>query len=568
MSKFSPSVTHSLCDEEESLIDKSAEGYSDSSSVSGNEISRVEHLRICLKPRYGLRMVKNKGALLILLWNFLITNVFYYVANKSESPENHCPLCFRMIRSPIGLTLLLAGWLADVYLSRYRVIRASVVIMWTSALVITVLCIAVDESIDPSASYSQLFFLAALGLGYGCFQANVIQFGIDQLTDSSTNEIISFINWYCWTFVTSGAVTNYISECLGEVGTFIAPLYLCIALSIVAISLFMCNNVLIKEPVTENPFKLIHRVLKYARKHKRPQLRSAFTYCEDYIPSRIDFGKRKYGGPFTTEQVEDVKTFFKIIGMTIIGGGVFGMTDEYSLFTNHDLKSLVQCSSTYAFTNTYYITVAIVIPVYELFFHPLFQRCLPTISSNWKVCIGMILQVGRYIVYIILTATVTHIDYHSTNATVNLFGNTTDYCSLQDINNVPITMHTHAAMLFSIPGVISGLSYVLILTGAIQFLCAQVPYSMKGLMLGIYYGSMVVFLVISGVISDLFTLKSSLWKPDSLLTDCQFWYLMVKLAFQIIAVIGMSVAGLLYKKRKREDVLPNEHVFAEKYYAQ
>ena len=44
---------------------------------------------------------------------------------------------------------------------------------------------------------------------------------------------------------------------------------------------------------------------------QHPRQRSAFTYCEDTIPSRIDFGKSKYGGPFTTEQVEDVKTLLR-----------------------------------------------------------------------------------------------------------------------------------------------------------------------------------------------------------------------------------------------------------------
>ena len=77
-----------------------------------------------------------------------------------------------------------------------------------------------------------------------------------------------------------------------------------------------------------NPFKLIHRVLKYAVKHKHPEGRSAFTYCEDELPSRLDFGKSKYGGPFTTEQAEDVKTFFRGLGLVIIVSAVFGMMDE------------------------------------------------------------------------------------------------------------------------------------------------------------------------------------------------------------------------------------------------
>ena len=57
----------------------------------------------------------------------------------------------------------------------------------------------------------------------------------------------------------------------------------------------------------------MYGVMKYAVKNKHPRLRSAFTFCEDEKLSRIDFGKRKYGGPFTTERVEDVKTLFRII---------------------------------------------------------------------------------------------------------------------------------------------------------------------------------------------------------------------------------------------------------------
>ena len=47
----------------------------------------------------------------------------------------------------------------------------------------------------------------------------------------------------------------------------------------------------------------------------RPRLyrRSAFTYCEDEWPSRLDLGKENYGGQFTLEQVEDVKTFLGIL---------------------------------------------------------------------------------------------------------------------------------------------------------------------------------------------------------------------------------------------------------------
>ena len=51
--------------------------------------------------------------------------------------------------------------------------------------------------------------------------------------------------------------------------------------------------------------------------------RSAFTYCEDEIPTGLDLGKEKYGGPFSTEQVEDVKVFYGILKVLFSFGAMF-----------------------------------------------------------------------------------------------------------------------------------------------------------------------------------------------------------------------------------------------------
>ena len=64
---------------------------------------------------------------------------------------------------------------------------------------------------------------------------------------------------------------------------------------------------------SRNPYKLVYKVIKFAAHHKTLIRRSAFTYCEDELPSRMDLGKEIYGGPFTTEQVEDVKAFLGIL---------------------------------------------------------------------------------------------------------------------------------------------------------------------------------------------------------------------------------------------------------------
>ena len=58
-----------------------------------------------------------------------------------------------------------------------------------------------------------------------------------------------------------------------------------------------------------NPVEMIIKVIDFGRRYKQPVTSSAFTYG-NLPPSRLDLGKERYGGLFTTEEVEDVKTFW------------------------------------------------------------------------------------------------------------------------------------------------------------------------------------------------------------------------------------------------------------------
>ena len=121
-------------------------------------------------------------------------------------------------------------------------------------------------------------------------------------------------------------VLDFAPSCLSTKYETVTLVLVCAHLSIAVILLtcFKDSPWLIKEPVIQNPFKLIYKVIKYAIKNKYPRQRSSFMYCEDDLPSRIDFGKSKYGGPFTIEQVEDVKTFLRFFPIAILGGVLAG----------------------------------------------------------------------------------------------------------------------------------------------------------------------------------------------------------------------------------------------------
>ena len=525
-----------------------------------SEITLSKRIKICCTPKYQPRKLKNKGAILVLVWNFLVTNVMYYLYDKSFEDYSNCLICNWLIPISCGFVMLFAGWLADVYFVRYKVLRWSIIIMWISSLLLTTTFVV--EMIVTFTNYYQLVFLVSLGIGYGMFQTNIIQFGIDQLTDASSNEIVSFINWYVWSLVSSAVPIRFVSGCSSSQYKFVAPLMLCVTLSIIASSLFLCNTVLIKEPVTQNPFKLIYRVLTYALKHKYARQRSAFTYCDDELPSRLDFGKSNYGGPFTTEQVEDVKTFFRALGPLLILSFIYAMRDEnyiqmhifiYQLSNTYPIKT---CFYMFIFNNIYFIAPTLLIPFNEIFFYPLFQRCLPSISSHRKVVIGLILLIIRYIVLVIFV-TLSRQRY----LIIDKFRNNTLVCIFDSDSTT-----TYDYRFYAIPDVISSASYIMILVGAIEFLCAQIPYSMKGVIVGFFYGSLVIFYVLNKGITKIFIATSSVWSGDTSIS-CGFWYLLIKIIYALIAVFTLFLLSIIYKKRKREDVLPSEHFFAERYYS-
>lgn len=87
----------------------------------------------------------------------------------------------------------------------------------------------------------------------------------------------------------------------------------CIQLMIATLMLYRAVQSLVRDPITQNPFRcrLLYNVL-YKTNNQDLGALSPFA-GEDELPSHVDFGKSKYGGPFTTEQVEDVKTLLRIL---------------------------------------------------------------------------------------------------------------------------------------------------------------------------------------------------------------------------------------------------------------
>ena len=141
-----------------------------------------------------MRRLKNKGAVLVLIWAFLPCAT--YISASVVIQLSIIPL---IVISAVSFPIL--GCLSDVCLGRYNTIRYSLWILWLSLTAFNVFLI-VKQYAAVEAETTQWIVESLIG---GCaavsisgVMANTMQLGIDQLTDASCSDICSYISWYVW----------------------------------------------------------------------------------------------------------------------------------------------------------------------------------------------------------------------------------------------------------------------------------------------------------------------------------------------------------------------------------
>lgn len=265
-----------------------------------------------------LRLFRSKNIIIVLLLSFSGLLLYNFLLRSSVSLFTNSGGSFIHSRGVLIVSTVLyplLGWLADTYWTRYRVIKVSLYIMWFSSLVFSLIPFipAHSATLGPLRQVLSTVVFFVMSLSLGGFQANILQFGVDQLVDASSAEIGAFSCWYVWVWHLSVMVVHFSQNCLCLLYEHFAVLVLPVSLTMAVSIDCIFNHCLIKEPVSRyNPLKLIYKVMGFALRNKSPLQRSAFTYSDDERYSRMDLAMMKYGGPFTTEEVESVKTFWRM----------------------------------------------------------------------------------------------------------------------------------------------------------------------------------------------------------------------------------------------------------------
>ena len=365
--------------------------------------------------------------------------------------------------------LPVSSLLAEVVISRYKLVRYSLRVMWFLSIVscaLTITGYSLTTATSTLSTFRLFLMLLPVAILFGAFLASVIPLGIDQIITGSNNNISAFIQWMLWSIAVGNSVvktvgyTAYTCMHYQESDTLIMILSLIpvFLLSVAIVLDFFFGHKLVQEPVTVNPVTLIFKVLKYAAKHKYPVRRSAFTYCDDQQPSRLDYGKSKYGGPFTTEQVEDVKTFWRVLLVLIVVSSLYLLLSAIT----HVLIVYTNCIKTVLLVTTESSSLAIYfIPVYELLVYPCLGHRGPRILQSIGIGAAALIFSSLY------GATAETVQYFTSNGTTQ--------CLLTHHVTCYPTYIPYRACL--------GLAILLITKSTLEFICAQAPYNMRGILI-------------------------------------------------------------------------------------
>ena len=507
--------------------------------------------------------VPYKGALLVLLWSCLLHCLDIYIPFLSII-ENGATLyksskdSFIVFLSVKIVTLLLypvAGLLAETLFTRYKVMMIGTVIAVIGLALVLLSTISGTALIykghnfiaNPSIYIPIIPGFIIYHFGLGLFEANAIQFGTDQLQFARNEELSNFVHWYFWTLY---AVQTTLSSFLLLLTflyynhKFIVWIWVLVSVIALACSLLIvviiccCRHHLFNEPVGHtNPVKQIFQVLNYSAQHKQPLRRSAFTYGE-LPPSRLDLGKEKYGGPFTTEQVENVKSFGRIflIMLTLFGllllqgsGGQSG-----NIYLNYYYRNGTEWFSSLEIGTSLslmYYVIIIGIPAYMCLLRPCLHNHLPNLLRK-KMGIGL------FMITVAFTLTTIYIALMYISYTYNdvlCFSNETFVSILRD----PFGLHRYEIFLLITSQFISGLSYLLVFLTILEFILAQAPRSMQGLLIGLWYAYQSLAVVVR--------LVSVLTLQD---VHCHYWPYIVMTVLAIVSLLLYLLVSRWYKYRQ------------------
>jgi hypothetical protein len=131
----------------------------------------------------------------------------------------------------------------------------------------------------------------------------------------------------------------------------------------------------------------------------------------------------------------------------------------------------------------------------------------------------------------------------------------------QDGDDIPAFSPAQLAPMLIAQQGLAGVSQVLIDISLYEFLCAQSPHSMKGMLIGLAYAVQALFVCIGVALQTPFARYWELTYPS-----CGFIYYSVSVLLCLACFIILTRVVKRYRYRERDEP-SKEHQYAEEYYS-
>ena len=309
------------------------------------------------------------------------------------------------------------------------------------------------------------------------------------------------------------------------------------------------------EPRRDNPYKMVIVVLNFARKHKYPVSYSTYINYEE--PSRLDYAKERYGGPFATEQVEDVKTFLRILLILLALGPVFALEVPigpiFPFFIQHiteQPENQTTCGVAEILLDISFLksfATIVLFPSYIWLIYSVLRQCTPKIFTRITVGI-VVLVVGVICMFVLeILAHILHQQYDKTGPRCIFSKLETE----QDQHHLGLPWAVNLA-----PGFLTQAGFTLVITTTIEFILAQSPHAMKGLLIGVMFTIQGIFQLLMSLailpfsVSEIWGTKSMKADPPPV-TNCGFGYFLLASVTGLVGLALFLVAIKRYKYRER-----------------
>lgn len=542
--------------------------------------------------------------IVVIIWTFIVSGIYQGtllaaslgLSGLEELEGEHVSIqgitwvqlvIFYAAFALVTLVYPLSGFIADIYCGRYRLVSISLMLLFFALLVC---CIAIILFICTDIEKIKwikyiIYALAVIAVliavpGLSGFYANTSQLGLDQLLDAPSRTLGVYLHWSIWvellgeTVVHNVAVMEFcfqnkynnkkhLKHVIRNLAMILPSCFL-LLLSIALVVNCFTKRYFRNECARYNPYKEILRVLNYARKNKYPHRRSALHCTGDEIPTRLDFAKQCYGGPFTTSNVEDVKTFMRVVVVLFAISPVFilDVSTSFFLFPIFSMYTVGVPKTIIAFCKpeSFFLKSGTLSQLLALAIFPFIMWFVFAVQKNRVPKIFTRLGIGISLLIICLLSMIIpdligySIHKGHSNETMCMF---TEFEDSNLNNKFSLNLPWYTLIL---PNCLTYIGSCLVRATSYEFIAAQTPHTMKGALYGVFFAAHGLFTFLGALFLVPFSLK--VWDhfhPVTFAIWCSLGYFTLILCISLGGLVVFVCVARIYKYRQRDNEPYSQH---------